>query len=402
MAAPPVSDSASSAVNVARTVQLASEEALKAAGVQTQSAILSSVTEQLRVPGVVTYDERYVAQLSTRVPGTVWQVERHQGDTVRRGEVLIVVESEEVGRLKAEFLQALVAMESRSEALAALEQVLEAIPGRQYREAKSALRDAQIRLMNTEQALVNLGFSVRVADYLALPDAERAQRMRVLDLPESIVAQREVSTLTSNLLPLVAPYDGVVIGRDVTVGEVVTPGQPVFELADIRRLWVELSLQRLAAQRVELGQPVQFLVDGSDQTIETKISWISTEVDERTRTLTARAEVDHRALLSQVAGRPWHANTFGTGVITVRELPEAKMVPLESVQRLGREDVVFVQTSPLTFEARPVQTGPEQDGWLVITGDVPLGTPVVTAGSHVLKSELVFSRVATADKSARE
>ena len=90
------------------------------------------------------------------------------GDVVRKGEVLLVIDSQEVGRLKAEFLNALVTFESRREQLAILEEVQGAVMGRQVREARAALREARIHLVNDEQALVNLGLPVAIADYESL------------------------------------------------------------------------------------------------------------------------------------------------------------------------------------------------------------------------------------------
>jgi multidrug resistance efflux pump len=163
----------------------------------------------------------------------VWRVEKHLGDTVRRGDVLVIVESSDVGRLKAEFLNALVAFETKREQLAILEEVKGAVLGRQIRETKSALREARIHLTNAEQALVNLGFELSVADFEKLDDDQRAVRIRTLGLGPDVREGTDRSRITSNLLPLRAPFGGTIIGRDAALGEIVEASRPIFEVADI-------------------------------------------------------------------------------------------------------------------------------------------------------------------------
>ena len=258
-----------------------------------------------------TYDERRIAQLSTRVTGSVWRVEKHLGDEVRKGDVLVIVESSDVGRLKAEFLNALVAFEAKREQLSILEEVQGAVMGRQIREARSALREATNHLTNAEQALVNLGFEISATEFAELDDAQRASKIRTLGLSPGTIAGIDPDRVTSNLIPLRAPFDGIVIGREAVVGENVEAGSQIFEVADVSRMWVVLSVSKEDAARVSIGQPVRFRPDGSDHECESVISWISTEVNDETRTLEVRAEV---AVSSDL---PVRANTFGSGRIEV-------------------------------------------------------------------------------------
>ena len=314
--------------------------------------------------------------------------------------MLLVIDSQEVGTLKAEFLNALVAYESRREQLAILEEVKSAVMGRQLREAKAALREARNHLTNAEQALVNLGFEISIRDYESLDDETRAARIRTLGLPPSLVAGLDSARITSNLLPLYAPFDGVVVGREAVVGEVIEAAKPIFEVADVSTMLLVLNVSKEDADKVAIGQPVRFRPDGSTEEYESRIAWISTEVNEETRTLQVRAEVANRVDPARVADDDpqagLRANTFGSGRIEIDRRGTALVVPRSSVQWDGSRWVVFVPAGDAAFAARPVEPGVREGDLVEIAGDAaadPRFTHVVGAGSHVLKSQILLERM---------
>lgn len=370
-------------------VRFESAEALARAGIEVVPVEERPLVSELAVNGVVKYDERRVAQLSTRVSGSVWKVERHLGDEVKKGDVLVIVESSLVGTLKAEFLNALVAFEAKREQLAILEEVKGAVMGRQLREAKSAVREVANHLMNAEQALVNLGFEITAAEFEALDDAQRAARIRTLGIPAESLVGIDRERVTSNLLPLRAPFDGVVIGREAVVGEIVDADRQIFEVADVSQMWVVLSVSKEDASRVAIGQPVRFRPDGSDRECTSTISWISTEVNDETRTLEVRAEIAGNGDV------PVRANTFGSGRIEVARLGTAVVVPSSSVQWDGTRWVVFEPAGATSFAARAVKPGLREGDRIEIKGDFAAGPPkeVVGEGSHVLKSKILLDKI---------
>ena len=62
-------------------------------------------------------------------------------------------------------------------------------------------------------------------------------------MPAAVAKERD---LPANLLPLVAPFDGVVVRRDLVIGEMADPARPSFVLADTRRLWLQLDVRQEA------------------------------------------------------------------------------------------------------------------------------------------------------------
>lgn len=370
-------------------VRFESPEAMARSGIEIVPVQERPMVSELFVNGVVTYDERRVAQLSTRVSGSVWRVEKHLGDTVKKGDVLVIVESNDVGTRKAEFLNALVGYEAKREQLAILEEVKGAVMGRQVREAKSALREAANHLMNAEQSLVNLGFDITIADFERLDDAARAAAIRTLGISPDVLHGIDPEHVTSNLIPLRAPFDGIVIGREAVIGEIVEAGHQIFEVADVSKMWVVLSVNKEDAARVAIGQPVRFRPDGVDVECESTVSWISTEVNDETRSLEVRAEVAGDASL------PVRANTFGSGRIEVARVGTALVVPKQSVQWDGARWVVFVPVGEASFAAQPVRPGLQEGDDIEIRGDFPGEPPkqVVRGGSHLLKSKILLDRM---------
>jgi cobalt-zinc-cadmium efflux system membrane fusion protein len=370
-----------------------SKEDIERSGIEVVPVEARPMVSEVLANGVVRYDDRRVAQLSARVSGVVWKVERHLGDHVRHGDILMVVESSDVGRLKAEFLNALVAHEARREQLMILEEVKGAVMGRQLREAKSATREAANHLMIAEQALVNLGLEVSANDFAPLADDARAARIRTLGLPPDVLKGIDIDRVTSNLVPLRAPFDGVVIGREAVVGEVVEPGRHIFEVADVSRMWVVLSVSKEDAAKVAIGQPVRFQPDGSDIECTSRVSWISTEVDAETRTLEVRAEVS-----GNDAAR-LRANTYGAGRIEVARLGRAMVVPQRCVQWDGSQWVVFVPTGESSFAPHVVDPGLKSAVHVEIRGAFESAPPtlVVGEGSHLLKSKILFDRMESSE-----
>jgi len=381
-------------------IEFKSLEALKKAGVGTTVVANRPMAEEIVATGEVDYDATRRAQLSSRVAGTVWRIEKQVGEPIRKGDVLVIVESADVGQMKADFLQAVVNRELKSMVYDRLQSAGPALPEVQRRTARAELREANIRLFNAQQTLVNHGLPVRLEDIQGLSDEEMAKKMQFLGLPEVIVAGLDPEKTTANLIPLVAPFDGVVIGRDVALGELVSPEGLHFEIADISRMWIRLGVRKEDASRLEIGQSLTFLPANSEDPVESRIDWISTEVDELTRTLQVRAEIDNQVVEETHAGIEQfllRANTFGLGRICIRESKEAVVVPSEAVQWSADGAVVFVQAGPQTFESRRVETGVSSADFTEVLSGLKAGEVIATQGSHVLKSEALRALVASAE-----
>lgn len=372
-----------------RRLQLTSLETMQKAGIEAMPVEEAAVVEAIVAPGEISYDQTRVARLSARVPGSVWRVDKQVGETVRRGEVLALIDASDVGRAKSEFLQAFAQVEYKTKVLDSMRGAAGSLPSRTVQETEASLRDARIRLLSAQQFLVNLGLPLQTGELNGLSENKLTERLQFLGLPEALTRDFDRATTTANLLPIKAPLDGVIVSREVVAGEVVDISKALFVVADVRRMWLSLDVKLEDARYLTLGQTVTFQPDGSSRKATGKIDWISTSVSEKTRTVKARAELDN-------ADGRLRANTFGVGRIILREEERAVVVPSEAVQWEGDCNVVFVrdkrfsdEDAPKIFHVRKVRIGAKTEGETEIIAGVLPGEWVATKGASVLRAELL-------------
>jgi multidrug efflux pump subunit AcrA (membrane-fusion protein) len=391
--------------NYRRRIQFASLDAVKKAGVDVALVDRRPIVEAIAVNGQITYDQTRFASLSSRLPGTVWRVEKKEGNRVRAGEVLAVVDAADVGRAKAELVQAMAQEELQRNVVNRLKSlsVQGVVAARQAQTAQAEHVQARARLLSAQQALANLGLSVDVEQMRGWADEKLARYLRLLGLPENDGQHHRLDETTANLLPLTAPMDGIIVARRVVAGEVVDASRVLFQLANTSRMWLTLNVSLEDAGKLALEQPVRFRPDGSHAEVTGKIVWISTAADQQTRMVTVRAELPNpRGQLRN--------DTFGQGRIILREEQEAIVAPNEAIHWDGCCHVVFVRDkgyfdtpeSPKVFHVRTVRLGaghrpgtaPGVVGLVgekfteIIAGLLP-GEVVATKAGDVLRAELL-------------
>jgi cobalt-zinc-cadmium efflux system membrane fusion protein len=380
-----------------RRIQFASDASVTKTGVETAVVEQHPVVEAIVANGQVIYDETHAAHLASRVAGTVWRVEKRVGDRVKTGDILAYIDSAEVGRAKAEFLQAFADLRLTQATLSRLQPLAGgAVAMRQIHEAEAACQKAEIRLVGAQQTLVNLGLPIRTAEYSELNTEQIAQRIQVLGLPQEIVGKLNSDSTTSNLFPLRSPQDGVIIARTIVPGEVVDTNTTIFGVADVQQLWLILDVRQEDAQDLALGQKVLFRPSAShtEKEISGSVDWISTEADNVTRTVKVRANLPNQ-------NGKVRANTFGTGRIVLRDDPHATVVPNEAVHSDGDCHIVFVRDKNYLrddaakfFHVRQVRIGTTNgDETEIIAGVLP-GEVVASKNSAVLEAQLLKGNLA--------
>lgn len=379
-----------------RRIQLASDELVTRLGIRTAAVSRETVEEFITAQGETGYDPTRVVRLSPRAMGTVLRVEKQVGEKVRRGDLLAVVESAEVGKAKAEFQQAVTNSELKAQTLARLKELSgSSVAVRDVQEAEGAFEEARVRLLLAEQELANLGLAIKAADVSRLSPEALGRRVQLLGLPESLASNMAAKSESSNMLPVVAPFDGEVIARSAVVGEAADPSKPLFVVADTGRMRLTLSVRMEDAGRLRPGQEVRFQHAGhagSTGWDVGTIAWVSPAADEKTRTVPVRVDLPNPS-------DRHHANTFGTAKVVLRSEPKTIVVPSEAVHWEGCCHVVFVRDrdyedgGPKVFHVRKVRPGAKDvaSGTAVteiVAGVLP-GEWVATANSGILRSELL-------------
>ncbi|MGE0709903.1 MAG: efflux RND transporter periplasmic adaptor subunit [Planctomycetota bacterium] len=341
-------------------IRFASARTAAEAGLEYFTVVARAVPLTLTCTAELDFDQNHYARVAARAPAIVAEVARDLGDRVAAGELLARVSSSELGAAKGELLQAL---------------QLEALWARNHAREQRLLEQRLTRERDALEAETELAQSrVRAA--------AAAQRLRTLGLSAAQVAA-VASGDTSTLLPVTAPFAGVVVARDAVLGEVARPDRPLFAVAETATLWARLDVREADLRRVRAGLAVTLRVEGlPGEAFHGRLTWVGAALDRRTRTLPARAELPNpRGLL--------RAGMFGQAVVQVAAPAQRTLVPKAAVQWEGCCNVVFVRRSERLFEPRKVRLGPEAgEQWVVEAGLRP-GETVVTTGSFLLKTEVL-------------
>ncbi len=375
-----------------RRVQFASAESAVKAGIDVDVVQERPMRDAIKANGELMFDPTRVAHLSSRVPGTVAAVFKTLGEGIQAGDVLALIDGALVGQAKSQLLHSVVQLQLRRTNVERLRTAAKSIPARTLVEAEAALQEANIGFISARQSLVNLGFEV--PEEIDERDAKKvADDLQFLGIPAALRTGLPAGTRTANLIPIRAPYDGVLVSSDLVAGEVVNTTTVLSTVANPRRLWLTLSVRQEDAPYLATGLPVIFRTDDSANEANGRISWISPTVDERTRSVQVRVPLENSD------GR-LRDKTFGTGTIVLREEPRAIVVPRESVQATSDAQFVFVRDRNFltkdgfkVFHVRQVRTGADDDQYVELLAGVLPGEVVVTKGSAVLLAQLLRSNL---------
>jgi len=372
-----------------RRIQFSSRAAADKAGIDINLVDRGSVIESITATGEVIYDPTLVARLATRAAGTAWRVEKSVGDHVQKGEILAFVDAVDVGRSKAELLQAVAQLHLHEKTLKRLTGLEGVVPGKRVLEVEAARGEAVAAVHKSVQALQNLGLPIALEDVYEQTDIKLSSQLQFLGLPESISMNLSARHTATNLIPVVSPRDGIVVTRNVVAGEVIDTSRTLFTVVDTSRMWLVLNVPLEEAKHVAVGQKVIFRSDGADHADIGTLTWMSTDVDTETRTVKVRAELPNE-------DSHLRNETFGSGEIVLREEQDAIVVPSAAVHWEGCCHVVFVRDkdymkkdSYKVFHTRSVRPGVIMgDKTEMIAGLWP-GEVIVTKGSGVLRAELL-------------
>ncbi len=312
------------------------------------------------LPGEVRANGDRLAHVAPRVGGIAREVHASLGDRVRAGQVLVVLESRELAEVRAGWLAARARVELARETFAREDRLRRrgVTAEQDWLDARTALAEAEIELRAARQGLLALG----------VPPGELE---RLSSLPEVNLAT----------LRLVAPLPGEVIDRHVTVGETVAALAPVFTVADLSTVWVDLSVYPGDLAHVSPGAPVEIVGPGGRPRARGRISFISPLLGEETRTALARVILPNR-------DGAWRPGTFVTGRVTVEDADVPVRVPLTAL--VYPEDggaALFIAEDGGRFTLRRVTLGRRDARWAEVTAGLDPGERYVIRGGFSLLAE---------------
>lgn len=192
-----------------------------------------------------------------------------------------------------------------------------------------------------------------------------------------------LATVESNeslqVYPIASPLAGVVTERFTNPGEQAEQ-QPLFTVADLSSVWVELALFPRDRGRVQIGQAVRVQTADGGPTRDGKIVFVSALGSANTQSLTARVLLDNK-------DGQWSPGLYVRGEVTIGEASAALVVPVAALQELEEGTSVFVQSAE-GLRPTAVKVGRSDGRYVEILEGLATSDKVVGEGSFVLKAEM--------------
>lgn len=219
----------------------------------------------------------------------------------------------------------------------------------------------------------------------ALTAAAR-QRLRLLGMSDSVIAQVERSGRTNGTVTITAPIGGVIQTLDARRGVTLAQGQTLAEINGIGTVWLNAAVPEAQAGLVRLGQrATATLAAYSDETFGGRVIAILPAAQADSRTLTVRIELANR-------GGRLRPGMFAS-VALGGDARTALLVPSEAVIRTGERTIVMLARKDGRYQPAEVRTGREGGGRTEILAGLAPGEKVVASGQFLLDSEASLTGV---------
>lgn len=392
--------------------------------------------EDLRLTGRIMPELGKETDVSARFPGRVIQVNVKPGQIVSPGQVLALIDSQELSSLQAELIEAqsklriaqaheerekqifeenlqrpkaLIAARTNFEQCKVHLELVEAdfnrleglykakiAAAKDYLAASATLakarlefKEAQTELAREEGLFKNRGILRRD---LQLAEAETQsekkhfntlqQRLEISGLTRDLIKQVLDSGQIVMTLPVRSAVGGVVTHQDVSVGELVSPNKHVFTITDLSNVMVVADLPEVESSSIKLGDTVKVRVPGLPNEVFTAhLSYISDMVNPESRTVPIRATLGNKKKLFKI-------NMFAD--IMLRASPQKVLAcPKSAIQEHNNKKIVFVKDGNL-YKEREIQLGVDNEKYYQVVSGLKSGEEVVTQGSLMLKTELSY------------
>ena len=317
-------------------------------------------------PGVVRPNENALANITTLVRGRVAEVHADLGQMVKANQLLAVLHSGDLGLAQSAYLKARARRHVAEQA---------------YQRAQFLFKEKVIGQAE-EQRREGEMISIRAEAQEAL------EGLRLLGMDDKQIKSLERTQTIRSQVPIVAPFAGRVIARDLTKGELVETTNKLFAVADLSTVWVVANVSEKDVSYVQHAttvpnQPVEVHVTAyPDDVFQGTVVYVGDVLDTATRTMQVRLT------LANPTGR-LKPEMFATIRVSSEPAADVLVVPEAAVQHDRDRSFVFVQQEPGVFEARTVRLGEKNGTFAEVLDGLRQGEVVVKEGAFTLKSELL-------------
>lgn len=304
-------------------------------GIELEAAAVRPMGSSLHIPAILTWDADRLQDVSIRVSGWVKNVRGAPGEPVRAGQVLFTLFSPELVAAQDDLLRA------------------------------------------TLQAAGGDPASVGRRD---------AARLRLLrwGVPADLLDQIIQEGHTMEDVPFRAPKSGWVLDRTAVEGGMANPGQTLYRLGDLSRLWLEGAVPEDRLSAVAVGQVVSVRVSGIQESIPARVDRVLPTLDALTRTARIRVALDNTS--ARLRPDQWASIEVEVGDGNHLSVPES------AVLYTGPRRIVFVDTGNDLLMPREVRVGMKSDGYVQILEGLKEGEQIVRAGNFLVAADSRLKR----------
>ena len=205
--------------------------------------------------------------------------------------------------------------------------------------------------------------------------ANVGDRVRAGQVLATVESNLSLDTYTIN-----APIGGVVLARTASVGALAGEGAPLFEIADLSSLWVDLHVFGADAEHIRAGVPVTVTRMSDGASVATTLERVLPGMATASQSTVARATIANDDGL-------WRPGSAVKARVTVEQQQAALVVPLSALQAFRDWDVVFIRIDD-TYEVRPVELGKRDGSQVEVLSGIESGDAVVVEQSYLVKADI--------------
>jgi len=340
---------------------LMDEAQIKASDIHVASAGPIPISTILQFPGEIQINDDRTVHVVPRVSGVAEAVLVSTGQIVKKGQTLAVFSSQMISEQRSA-LQTAQKRLSLATTIYQREKTLweQKITAEQdYLQALQSLREAEIAVDNAQQKLSAVG----------------------------VILNNNSNSGSLNRFELRAPYDGLVVERNLSVGEAVKEDTPIFIISDLSTVWAEVHIPAKDLPHVRMGDKVTLRATAFEAQTTGTVAFIGALVGELTRMAKARI------VLANPQGA-WRPGLFVSVEVKAAEVQVPIAIEKDALQTLGTQQVVFVRTDT-GFKAHAVKLGINDGKHVEVLEGLAAGVRYAAKGSYILKSEL--SKLTTED-----
>ncbi len=325
-----------------------------AKGIVTSIVSMRKLTEDITAPGEVRVNVYKSSQVTSRIRSQVIKRHARMGDVVKKGQKLLTLSSVKMAEAQSELL----------------------ISDREWQRVKKLGRKV-VSERRYIKAQVNRQQAYAKTLAYGMTDAQI----------KALLKQGDASKATG-MFVLLSSQNGTVVSDQFVLGQVVEPGQLLMDIIDESLLWVETRINPEDVSGINIGTLAR-IYTGNDKWLNGQVVQIHRRIDETTRTLPIRVEVENiQGLL-----RP---GQFVKVALQTLESSKVIAVPKSAVTLLHSDQVIFKVEGKETH-LQLVETGKIRGDWIEIKSGLKQGDTIVTQGMFLLKSLLLKSQIGDAD-----